>query len=195
MFNNSASVAEIYTLAEIYTEAGNEQLSINGLNTIPYNTEMPLGFTTLSSGTYSLKASQFSNFENGAQIFLKDYLDINNPVVTDLSDGNSYSFTSVATTNNTSRFALVFKAPSISTGFTPAENTNLWISINGNQQIVVNGNVNNDGKLAVFSTIGQKLIEKNLSLGTTILEPLHTGVYLVTVTVSGKSITRKVIID
>ena len=40
MFNNSASIAEIYSIA------GAENVAINGLNSIPFDTEIPLGFST-----------------------------------------------------------------------------------------------------------------------------------------------------
>ncbi|MEI8271041.1 MAG: T9SS type A sorting domain-containing protein [Paludibacter sp.] len=188
MFNNSASIAEIYTLA------CSEQLAINGLKTIPYDTEIPLGFNTLSSGTYSIKASQFSNFETGTGLILKDNLDMNNPVITDLSDGSSYSFTSAIATNNTSRFTLTFRAPSITTGIDAESNSNVWIST-PNGQIVINGTTNG-AVLDVFNAIGQKIISKNLT-GTTVLQNnnLLSGVYLLKITNEGKRIMKKIIVD
>jgi chitodextrinase len=188
MFNNSASVAEIYTVA------GNENLAINGLNTISYDTEMPLGFNTVTAGTFSIKASQIANFAQGTQVILKDYADVNNPVTTDLSDGSSYSFTSTATSNNTSRFTLIFRAPSVTTGINP-ENNNIWISsLNG--QLVVNGITNNNTMLEVFNAVGQKIISRNLTGSTIDLNTgLVSGAYLARVTFEGKSITRKIIID
>ena len=187
MFNSSASIAEIFTIA------GSEQLAINGLNTIPYDTEMPLGFNTLTSGTYSIKASQFCNFDSGVKLILKDYIDINNPVITDLSNGNSYTFSSASTSNNTTRFVLIFGAPSFTTGINP-ENNNVWISTR-NRQIVVNGTANK-ATLEVFNAVGQKVISKNLT-GTNIQEnnKLPVGAYFVKLTNEGKYITKKIIID
>ena len=188
MANGSASFPEIYTLA------GSEQLVISGLNTIPYYTELPIGFTTGTAGTFSIKASELKNFDAGIQLILKDYLDINNPVTTDLSDGSSYSFTSDATINNSSRFTLTFKAPSTTTGINPESNGNVWISTR-NGDIVVNG-ATNRVMLEVFNTVGQKVISRNLT-GTNIqlYNSLATGTYLVKLTTEGKSITRKIIID
>ena len=188
MANSSASVPEIYTLA------GGEQLVINGLNTIPYDTELPIGFTTSSVGTFSIKASELRNFDAGIQLIFKDYLDINNPVNTDLSDGSSYSFTSDATINNTSRFTLMFKAPSTTTGINSESNRDVWISTR-NGQIVVNGTANR-AMLEIFNAVGQKVISRNLS-GTNIQmnNNLAVGAYLVKLTNEGKSITRKIIID
>jgi hypothetical protein len=190
MANGSTSVPEIYTLA------GSEQLVINGLNSIPYDSELPIGFSTGTAGNFSLKASQLANFDTGTQLILKDYADVNNPVSTDLSDGSSYSFTSVVTSNNSSRFTLTFRAPSIATVINPAENNNLWISTNANGQIIINGISNAETIVAVYNAVGQKVSEKNLKSSSVTLENPHTpGVYLVAVSNSGKTITKKVIID
>ena len=189
MFSNSS------VLAEIYTVAGSEDLAINGLNTIPFDAEMPLGFNTVTAGTYSLKASQFNNFEAGTRIIIKDYLDKNNPVTTDLSDGTSYSFSSDATSNNTSRFTLIFKAPSVATGINSGYNTNVWISTNANGQILINGNANAGTTVAVYNAIGQKLVSGSLSSTTKVLgTQFAPGVYMVSVTNTGKTVTQKIII-
>jgi len=189
MTNASASIPEIYTLA------GNEHLVINGLNSIPYDTEMPLGFTTGQSNTFTIKASQINNFAPGTQIILKDYMDMYNPVITDLSDGSSYSFTSVATTNNSTRFTLIFRAPSVATGINPTDNGSFWISTNANGQIIVNGNSTSETTLTISNSIGMRLSSKNLTSTTKILDTtLAPGVYLLTVANSGKTITKKFIV-
>ena len=188
MFVNSTSVAEIYTLA------GQEQLAINGLSTIPTDTEIPLGFTSGTAGTFSIKASQFSNFEAGTKIILKDYADINNPIIADMTDGISYSFTSTATNNNTSRFTLTFKAPSVTTGISHESNGNVWISI-CKDQIVLNS-MTNGATLDIFNIIGQKVISRIMTESTVQLNKnLPVGTYLVKLTNKGKSITGKIIVD
>ena len=189
MNNGCISVPEIYTLAD------SEQLSINGLNSIPYDTEIKLGFTTGQAGNFSIKASQLSNFDAGTQLILKDYLDSNNPVVNDLSDGSSYSFTSDVTSNNSSRFALIFHAPSITTGINPNSSTNVWFSTR-NGQLMINGTPGNDASIEVFNALGQKVITKNIT-GTNLQlnNCLPAGAYLLKLTNEGKSITKKIIID
>jgi len=176
--------------------AGNEQLVINGLKGIQYDTELPIGFTTGQSNTFTLKASQFSNFEAGTQVILKDYLDINSPAITNLSDGSSYSFTSDATLNNTSRFTLTFKAPSIATGINGNNDKAVWISTNANGQLMINGKVGNGAKIEVFNSVGQKILSRNLTNSNALFNnTLVAGAYLVKLTNEGKSITKKVIID
>ena len=189
MFSNNSSLAEIYTVS------GNEQLAINGLNTILYDTEMPLGLNTLALGNFSIKASQIANFLPGTQIVLKDYLNPTSPITTDLSDGSSYNFSSDITTNNTTRFALLFHAPSVATGINPETNGNVWISTQ-NGQLVVNGIAANETTLEVFNALGQKVISRNLT-GANVKtnNTLVAGTYLVKLSTGGKSTTRKIIID
>ena len=189
MSNNSIAIPEIYTLA------GQEQVAINGLNSIPYDTEIPLGFTTGAAGKFNLKASQLTNFDADTKVILKDYAVVNNPVITDLTDGSSYSFSSDATTNNKSRFSLILCAPSVATGINPNENNNIWISAH-NGQIVLEGNLTGETTVSIYNAVGQKihsdiLTKSNVQLGTS----FAPGVYMVTVSNSGKTITKKVIID
>ena len=187
--NNSSSVPEIYTLVD------NQQVAINGLNNIPFEKEIPIGFTTLSSGMFSIKASQISNFSSGTQLIFKDYTDVNNPVITDLSDGSSYSFSSAVTSNNISRFALIFHAPTIATGSNPGSNSNVWIST-CNGQIMINGIGTSEANLELFNALGQKVSSKNLTKTNTQLSTnLAAGAYLLKITIEGKTITRKIIID
>ncbi|MEI7527085.1 MAG: T9SS type A sorting domain-containing protein, partial [Mariniphaga sp.] len=189
MSNGSASIPEIFT------SVGSDQLAINGMNSIPYDTEIPIGFTTGTAGTFSIKASQLSNFENGTKIILKDYQDSNNPVITSLSDGSSYTFSSVVTTNNSSRFALIFKAPSSTTGINPETINNLWFSTQ-NGQIMINGVNGNGARLEVYNAVGQKVFLGNLTSSNT---PLNTkfaaGTYLVKLSSNGYSLTKKIVID
>ena len=182
------------TIPELFTLVDGEQMAINGMNSIPFDTEIPLGFTTGQSNSFSIKASLFSNFEAGTKILLKDYLDIKYPVLTDLSDGSSYSFTSEVTSNNINRFTLTFKAPSSTSGLDNEPNVNLWISLH-NSQISVNG-ITSGATLEVFNTLGQKIISRNFSGANIQLNTnLAAGAYLIRLTNEGKNIVRKIIID
>ena len=191
MSNNNAAIPEIFTTV------GNENLVINGMNAIPFDTEIPLGFTSGQTGSnFSIKASQLSNFDAGTRVILKDYLDLNNPVITDLNDGSSYVFSSGITSNNSSRFAVVFKAPSVTTAINENTKQDSWISVNGTNQIIVNGMSNVGSSVAVYNAVGQKLFEKQAQTSTLLIEKrFDPGVYLVRVLSGGKNSTKKVIID
>ena len=166
------------------------------MSNLPYEKEITIGFTTLSSGMFSIKGSQFSNFSSGTQMILKDYADVNNPVTADLSDGSSYAFSSNVSINNTSRFSLLFHAPSITTGVNTADNSSIWISADANGDVVINGTTNAEGKVAVYNVAGQKIYSNNLTKGTIRLgNTLPVGVYMLSVTNAGKTITKKIVID
>jgi len=189
MSNNNAAIPEIATIIDGQT------LVINGFNTIPVNTELPLLFSTAQQNSFSIKASQFNNFDAGTQLILKDYADPVNPILTDISAGNSYTFSSGITTNNSSRFALIFKAPSIATAINEGSNDKVWISINVNKQIMINGKTGT-ASVTVYNALGQKLYSNNLTSNLSVVNTsLCSGVYVVTLTTEGKSISKKVIID
>ncbi len=190
MSNNSPSVPEIYLTA------GGEQVSIDGLNSVQYDTELALGFTNTATqtGSFSLKASQFSSFDPGTELYLKDYQSADPTQLINLSDGKSYTFNSDAV-NTTGRFALIFKAPSLTTGINPDTHADVWISMNANNQIVLNG-VSGATKVAVYNELGQKILSQTLTTGTKALETkFAAGIYFVTINNTGKTITKKVIID
>ncbi len=182
MFSNSA------VLAEIYTVANSEDLTINGLNAIPYDSEIALGFSTSTSGNYSIKASQISNFASGTQIVLRDNL-LNYQQDLTLAE---YNFYSDVTAKNVTRFTVLFKVPSVATGINQNSTGNIWISL-ANNQIVVNG-ANGETNVAVYNEVGQRLVSQRLTESTKSLGTFVSGVYMVTVTNAGKSATTKVII-
>ena len=182
MSNNLASIPEIYTLA------GTEQVVINGLNDM---TIMTLGFTTGEANNFTIKASQFVNFVSGTQIILHDNL-LNSEQDLTVSD---YNFYSDVTINNESRFTLMVKAPSVATGINGNTNGHAWISLNGNNQIVVNGLTNAETTVTVCNEIGQKMISRQVTSTNKVLNTQFTsGVYMVTLTEAGKNSTTKVII-
>ena len=189
MTNNNATIPEIYTIA------GTKQVVINGMNSIAPNDELPLGFTTGQSNAFTIKATEISNFDEDAQIILKDNL-LNTQQ--DLTANATYSFTSdVAST--ASRFSLIFKSPSVTTGLNHENSDkNILIYKNGNNQITIqcSGNLSEKSVVVVSNTIGQKLVSKQLTSSVTVIDSyLRSGVYLVTVTNAGKTSTQKVILN
>ncbi len=189
MFNNSAIAAVIYTVS------ANEQLAINGLSNIPYDTEILLGFSTTVSGNFSIKASEITNFAPGTQIILKDYRNTDKPVLTDLSDGKCYSFTSDAT-SDMSRFRVIIHAPSAITAIdASAEKPNVYISTNANGRLMINGVITAETSLMVYNFMGQCVINKVLTSPSAVIDAvLCPGVYTVIVCAGGKSTIQKMIV-
>jgi hypothetical protein len=187
MSNNNASIPEIYTLA------GNDQVAINGLSSVATNPVLPLGFTTGTSNTFTIKATEVTNFDADTKIVLQDNL-LNTEQ--DLTDGTVYTFTSdVAST--TSRFSVVFKSTSITTGLNNGTNKNISVYKNANNQITINcESATNNSFVTVHNALGQLLVTKSLTGSLTVLSNVFSsGVYLVTVTNAGKSVTKKVVLN
>jgi len=186
MTNANAAIPEIYTMA------GNEQLVINGLTSVTPNEELALGFTTGQSNTFTIKATEFSNFSADTKVYLRDNL-LNTEQ--ELTSGSEYSFSSDIASTST-RFSVIFKSASVTTGLNSSDVRN-GIYKNANNQIIINCNtISADASVSVYNSIGQKVQTKRLtSTDTQIGTGLPSGVYMVTVNNAGKSITAKVILN
>lgn len=189
MSNANAAIPEIYTLAGI------EQVVINGLNNVTQNEELPLGFTTGQANTFSIKATEISNFDENTRIILKDNVTNSEQ---DLSTDSTYNFTSdITSTEN--RFSLIFRSPSITTDINNGNyDKNITIYRNTANRITIQlaCNFKSQSSVIVYNTLGQKLITKQLlNRNTEITGLLQPGVYLVTVSYSGKISTKKVILN
>ena len=173
MFNNTAEVPEIFTKNE------GTSLAINGMNTIPYDTEIPLGFKTTAEGNFSISAPEFKNFELGTKVILKDN---QNPTVeTDLSTGDVYYFNAPITASVSDRFSLVFRVPSSTTGIENTAKTNVKVFVNAANQISIIAP--EKSIYSIYNAVGQ-LIENgilNTERETRDAKHLAAGVYVVKV--------------
>jgi hypothetical protein len=177
-------------IPEIYTTVGNEQLVINGLKAVAPNKELALGFNTGSANSFTIKASEVSNFDNDTKIVLKDNL-LNSEW--DLTGGSAYSFSSDAT-NSTSRFTVIFRTTGAANGVENYYNddTSLNIFKNVNNQITIQRSTIENATVTVCNAIGQKLNSTQMTGTSKVIDkPFSAGVYFVTV----NKTTRKVIID
>jgi M6 family metalloprotease-like protein len=181
-------------IPEIFSTVAGESLAINGLNSIETGNALPLGFTTGESNTFTIKATQFSNFNNSVGVFIHDNM-LN--AEQELTKGDVYSFTSDATTT-VSRFFVVFKNSSITTGLNrKATLPNVRINTNVSRQIMItcDDGFGKDDRAILYNSLGQKLVSQNLTTSTTILKAnLISGVYLVSVRVNGEEKASKVIV-
>jgi hypothetical protein len=190
MSNGNAAIPEIYTMA------GSEILTINGLNSIPLNTELPLGFTTGQTNTFSIKATEISNFDSGTEIVLKDNVKSTEQTI---SNGTTYSFTSDAI-NTTSRFSIIFRTASVTTGVDNNANEKSGINVfkNADNHITINCNAGfmQQGTISVYNALGQKLINTLTNGSSTVINRTFSpGVYTIIVNVAGNKETRKLILD
>src|ERR1035437_4251355 len=148
--------------------AGNENLVINGLNAIGTDKELALGFTTGETNTFTIKATEISNFDADTRIILKDKL-LNTEQ--ELTSDTNYSFTSDPV-STASRFSIVFKSASANTGITDnADNKlalNVFRDINGHITIT-RSDVIGEGIVTVCNVFGQKLTECSTTGTTTVV--------------------------
>jgi len=148
MMNNSA------TVPDLYSKVNDERLVINGLNTIVDNTELPLGFSLNAAATLKFKVSELNSLPEGAKVYLRDKQENKE---TELTPTTEYSFiTTTATTNNESRFSLIYKVARVVTGTTIPSNSLVSVLVNTANQITIIAKPNS--KYSIYNADGQ-LIE------------------------------------
>ncbi len=172
MFNNIA------TKPEIFTQVGHEKLIINGLNSIQYETEIPLGFATGEASDFKISLREMKNFEVGTRLILRDIM---NPTAeVDLSEETSYDFSSAVTAANSNRFSILFRAPSTTTNVAMTSNINTFVFVNISNRIEIIAPAKSD--YSIYNTAGQ-IIEsgKLLSNQQTVNSTFAKGIYIVKV--------------
>jgi len=189
MSNNNAAIPELYTLA------GTEKAVINGLNKVTPNNELALGFTTGETNTFTIKATEISNFDTDIRIILKDKL-LNTEQ--ELTAATDYSFSSDPV-STASRFSIVFRSASTVTGIDNSTDSKLNITVfrNANGYITITHNdATSEGTATVCNALGQKLVDCSTTGTTTVIaRSFLPGVYLVTVNVFGRTTTKKIILN
>ena len=166
------------TVPEIYTTIGNEKIVINGMNAIPMDEEIGLGFKASTATSFSLKANELKNIPSDVKVILKDNITTDE---TDLTDGQTlYNFSPLATTTN--RFSIIFRSNSATTKIknTNIDNSVLVYSAVQSKITVVNKSINAEILVAVYNSVGQKLMSQKLSQSTQMLDGnFKTGIYFV----------------
>lgn len=180
-------------IPEICTQAGAENVVINGMNAVSDNLTLPLSFSTKQSNTFSIMATEFNNFEAGSKIILKDLL-LNTE--TDLTDGDSYMFSSDIVDTST-RFALIFKSSSNTTGMVDQQRCSIKVLTNSNRQIEIQASdvLARNVMVHIYNTMGQELLKMKLTNSCTVVKKQFLpGIYLVTTKMNDQTTMNKVII-
>ena len=169
------------SVPEIFTQVGTEQLVINGMNQVKYNTEIPIGFSTLTAtnnNSLSISANEMTNFETGTRVILIDKL--NPSIENDLTNGTAYNFSAPITSATTERFSLIFRAPGVATGVDNAIKLNSQVFVNAANQISIIAP--EKAKYTIYNAVGQ-MIENGQTTAElqTVKCKLQTGVYMVKV--------------
>ncbi|MCE5330870.1 MAG: ice-binding family protein [Bacteroidales bacterium] len=191
---DSPKFEDATTATQIYTTAGTEKLVINGMNSIPLNTEIGFGFVPGNAASFSIMANEVSNLPSDVKVILKDNVTL---AETDLTNGvTTYQFSPATIT--TDRFSIIFRTPGAVTGIpTAANDPNLLVYRNANNQIAVQikGQLNDSYSLDVYNSVGQRLTSKQATAGVTIMDVPQSGVYFVAIKGNGNETTKKVVIN
>jgi GH43 family beta-xylosidase len=182
------------TLPELYTLLGNEKLAINGMRTL-INTQIPLGFSTTQSGTFTLRATETRNLDEGTSIVLEDNLDLVKPIRTELSNGTVYAFTSEAITTQ-SRFKIWITNSAIPSGLPTARQESFGCYVKEGRIVVVDQQGQKPGTIELYRSDGKKLMHVDARSTVTEL-PLQvsTGVYFLKVIHSKTAYMQKLAVQ
>jgi PKD repeat protein len=160
------------TVPSMYTMAGSDLLSINGM---PATDAVPVYFSCQTSGTYSIEALETSEFAN---VVLEDLL---TGEQTDLLvSGHSFSYT---VGENAGRFILHFTP--MGTPELSANSINIWAA---NQTIYVQTPAMN-GDIVVFNLMGQEVVRTAIVPGLNQIPMKEVNTYFI-VKVLGSELTE-----
>jgi len=182
---DSPKYAESASVTQIFSKIGNENLVINGMNTMVLDTPIPVGFEAGNATTFSIKANELSNIPVGVNVILKDNATL---VETDLTDGtNMYSFEPAVVSG--SRFSLIFRAKGVATGVNASNKLNAQVFVNAANQITIIGAEKSN--YAIYNAMGQQIENGILNTKHVTRNTKHAaGIYVVKV---GNQSTRVII--
>jgi hypothetical protein len=163
---------------QIYTTAGADQMAINAL---PATESVPMGFTSATSGEYTISAIETSEF---TEVYLQDVV---TGAVTDLL-AESYTF-DYAVGDDAARFIIHFGA--LGTPEFDASSVKIWS--NEHMINVIAPNIN--GEIVVVNMMGQEMARKDIDPGTNVIPMNEVNTYyIVKVITSENAVTGKVYI-
>ncbi len=178
---------------EIYTTAGTEKLVINGLKNLAGDIEIPLGFITGQTNTFSIKASEITNL-NDVDVILKDKLQ-NKEI--NLLSGDAYNFSADATTTE-SRFAVLLKIRSVTTALKPeAESVKVHVkALDGRISILNEDKYETNIPVIIYNSTGQQVAAFSLDQPETVLNrSFAAGMYVVSIQLKDGLTTQKIIVN
>lgn len=186
MFNDVASIPEIYTLA------GNEQVVINGLEPVVTEKELPVGFKTALAGTFTIMATEITNMDEGTRVTLEDKLLDKKQ---NLTENPEYSFSSDIV-NATDRFSIFISKIPTNLYIVPEQSFTVLTGSGGKLEILLKGFENKLATINIFTALGQKLLTIPVTGETShIRSGFIPGFYLVSIYSDGFKATKKIVIN
>ena len=174
-----------------------ELMMIQAYSQINQDKIIDLHLSVGSEGVFEIKATDFEDFPEDQDVYLRDNLTDN---YHDLTSNQAYVFTSESGEFN-NRFDIVFQnnSSTLTLSDEELENVKLIFASDNNKIIVLNPNRLDIDNITVYNTLGQLVYEKATAFNSEYseynLEELSTGTYVVKMTTSNKVvITKKIII-
>jgi len=149
-------------LAQIYTTAGEDMLAVNALPSTPI---VPMGFTSVTSGEYTISAIEANDFSN---VVLEDRF---TGEQTDLL-ADSYTF-NYTVNDNANRFFVHFTPLGI--GDNAAASINIWS--NDHSIYVETPEINGD--IVVFNMMGQEVTRTQIEAGVNVIPVSEVNAFYV----------------
>ena len=170
----NSNLPQIYSL----TPTG-EKLAINGL---PATSDVPVGFTAIEAGSFSIKAAKKGEF---SKLTLED---TKTGIITDLLK-NSYSFDFVPG-ETAQRFVLHFGTLSTNDKVSSSAVINSY-----SKTVFVNFKVQVEGDIFIYNVSGELISTKTSAKGMNEIGINHTGIYIVKVISKDNTLVGKVFIN
>lgn len=173
---------------QLYTVVGDENLSVNSVNSIDNSTGFPVMLKVGADGLYTLTAGYLDTFMNGTtDVILTDLLTNTRQ---NLSQNPFYTF-NATTGDDAARFKLSFANVGVEEN--PLRNIGIYAA---NGHIVLQLPESMQVRVTTTNMAGQVIASENIeaSGNVTLDTPAVTGIYLVTLTTLSETISRKVII-
>jgi len=179
LFSLYEEVPQIYSLTDDF-----QRVAINAIPTFNNNETFSLGIKIFETGTFSISATDFDNFNSQTVVYLEDLYTGNN---LQLNTKESYSFTSEAGTFD-DRFVIHFSNSATNVDDI-SENNNVY---SYNNKIYVN--VATETMVEIYDVNGRLLRMEKVS-GFSIFENFTTGVYVIKTITEGKVEVAKVLVN
>ncbi|MBK7212208.1 MAG: T9SS type A sorting domain-containing protein [Bacteroidales bacterium] len=174
---------------QLWTEEGDEQLSINKLPTPSENLSVPLDFTTTYSGPVTLNFTGMESFNPTLKLKLQDHI---NGSIIDLRQNSIYEF-SHDPSNIEKRFSLIFGSPdgenevTVNKGKVYISECRIFIELPSMQ--------NRHATIRVYDLLGQIIStnENRFDGQFSIEAPDAKGIYIVEITTADRKFVAKVV--
>ena len=186
--NENAEIPELYSVVD------NKQLVINGMNSIPLDKEIPMGFVPGNATSLSIQATELTNIPSDVKVLLLDKVSGSS---LDLTTGTAQVLPDLSSATN--QYSIVFRSAGVVSAMESiGNNANALVYRNANNQITVKllGAINSSNSVTVYNALGQKLLSQPITSTVTVINSrLTSGVYFVKTTVIGKDSIQKIALN